>query len=212
MPVERALRQIEVRLVRPVLPRVDCVVLAVVVDANHQHHDVRLDPVPQPQQQQQFLIGAVGRHACVDDPPVGHLGAQHFGEARILLDVVAPHERVADEGDGGFRRCVMLDVAQAKAVMAHVDRANAGERNIGVGHRKPAKLGIVIVDALRADPVCTQIAQIDDAQDHFGHTECCNRESKAGSQPRASSRLALAAAFLPPLVPARPPHTAAFPA
>ena len=72
----------------------------------------------------------------------------------------------------------MLDVAQAEAVVAHADGANAGERDIGVGHRKPAKLGIVIVDALGADPVRTQIAQIDDAQDHFGDTERNNENQK----------------------------------
>ena len=58
----------------------------------------------------------------------------------------------------------------------HADRANPGKRHVGIRHRKPAKLRIVIVNAIRADPMRTQIAQVDDAQDHLGGGERCDRD------------------------------------
>ena len=80
-----ASRHGEVGLVRAIAARVRGVVLAVVVDAHHQHHDIRLDARPQPLQQQVLLVGAVGRHARIDDAVLGHPGAQQVGEALVLL-------------------------------------------------------------------------------------------------------------------------------
>ena len=70
-----------------------------------------------------------------------------------------------------LRRAVVLDVAKAETVVVHVNGPDAGERDVGIRHRKPAELGIVIVDAIGADTMRTQIAQVDDAQDRFGHRE-----------------------------------------
>ncbi len=171
LPAKLTSGQIEVRLVGPILPRIGGVVLAVVVDAHHQHQHVRLDARPKLLEQQVFLISAVGRHARIDDAVLGHFRAQQFGEALILFGIVAPHEQVAGEGDGRLGRRVVLDVAQAEAVVTHIDGADASERDIRVRDRIPAKLGIVVVDAVRTDAMCAQIAQIDSAQHDFGDHE-----------------------------------------
>ena len=46
------------------------IVVVVVFDLHNQHHHGRLDARPQPLEQQEFLIGAVGGDAGVDDPRV----------------------------------------------------------------------------------------------------------------------------------------------
>ena len=177
--------QFEIGLEVTAVAGVGAVVASVVLGAEHQHDDVRLDALPQAPQQQILLIRSVSGNAAVDDAKPRQLAAHPLGETVVGFDVVAPHEGIAEEQDGLRARATGLDVAQAETVVRNAGRAHSGVLPDRVGNRQPAELCIIGVGQAIAGLALAQIAQIDDAQDRFARRQRDNDQCELdGNRPQ----------------------------
>src|SRR5262249_5380289 len=120
-------RSHEIRLV--IVPaEIAGIVVAIIVDANGQDHDLRFDAIPQPQHRQVLLIGSIARHAGIDHQVVWQLPLQEIAETFLELGVVAEGERIPDEQKRAWARFAELSFAYSQAVGLNRDGAIARGR------------------------------------------------------------------------------------
>ncbi len=162
----------DVGLVLLPVAKAAAVVVSIVVNAEGDHHDLRIDQIPQPTHQQELLIGPVAGNTGIHDAVPRQFLLQEIGEALVHLDVVAPGERVAQEQDPVGRDVVQLALAQPEAVLPH--RRGAVVRDVrrdGVRPQKPAELRIEDERAGRLSARDVMLREADGAQHELGRTK-----------------------------------------